>query len=118
MYTDYGDTHMLLCINGNKKKQTYNLHTTRNVRSLYHTKSRKDKTFLGNLLFAEKGFQAVDVFHALCHKEMYDIRSYGLKQPIAIIPNGINLPNKKNSYTRTDTYKHLLYLGRLHKKKE
>lgn len=77
----------------------------------------KIKRFLGNLLFAEKGFQAVDVFHALCHKEMYDIRSYGLKQPIAIIPNGINLPNKKNSYTRTDTYKHLLYLGRLHKKK-
>ena len=31
----------------------------------------KIKRFLGNLLFAEKGFQAVDVFHALCHKEMW-----------------------------------------------
>lgn len=30
-----------------EKNKPYNLHTTRNVRSLYHTKSRKDKTFFG-----------------------------------------------------------------------
>ena len=56
-------------------------------------------------------------YHALCKKEMEDIRAYGLKQPVAIIPNGINMPEKLNEFGRLDDFRHLLYLGRLHKKK-
>lgn len=68
-------------------------------------------------LFFQKGLEAVDCYHALCQKELEDIRAYGLKQPVAIIPNGINLPDKKKVYTRKDSKLHLLYLGRLHRKK-
>lgn len=68
-------------------------------------------------LFFQKGLEAVDCYHALCKKELDDIRTYGLKQPVAIIPNGINLPDKSHIYERNDGKKHLLYLGRLHKKK-
>lgn len=68
-------------------------------------------------LIMQKSLEAVTCFHALCKKELEDIRSYGLKQPIAIIPNGIHMPIKKTIYTKIDNYKHLLYLGRLHKKK-
>lgn len=68
-------------------------------------------------IFFQKGLEAVTCYHALCHKEMEDIRAYGLKQPIAIIPNGINLPDGNIVFTKTDNKKHLLYLGRLHKKK-
>jgi len=68
-------------------------------------------------LFFQKGLEAVDCYHALCQKELEDIRAYGLKQPIAIIPNGINLPDKTKIYIRKDKKLHLLYLGRLHRKK-
>lgn len=39
------------------------------------------------------------------------------KQPIAIIPNGINLPKTTKKYVKPDSNYHLLYLGRLHPKK-
>ena len=68
-------------------------------------------------LFFQKSLEAVDCYHALCQKELEDIRAYGLKQPVAIIPNGINLPDPDLNFEKTDKKKHLLYLGRLHKKK-
>lgn len=76
----------------------------------------KFKRIISNLFF-QKGLEVVDCYHALCQKELEDIRAYGLKQPIAIIPNGINLPDKTKIYTRKDKKLHLLYLGRLHRKK-
>jgi poly(glycerol-phosphate) alpha-glucosyltransferase len=77
----------------------------------------KIKQYLGKLLFANRGFDAATCFHALSMKEVEDIRAYGLKQPVAVIPNCINLPDKSIAYTKQDTKKHLLYLGRLHRKK-
>ncbi len=68
-------------------------------------------------LFFQKGLEAVDCYHALCKSEMEEIRAYGLKQPIAVIPNGINMPDSNLHFQKSDTKKHLLYLGRLHKKK-
>lgn len=68
-------------------------------------------------LFFQKSLESVDCYHALCQKEYEDIRAYGLKQPVAIIPNGINLPDPNLKFEKTDSKKHLLYLGRLHKKK-
>lgn len=68
-------------------------------------------------IFFQKSLEAVDCYHALCQKEYEDIRAYGLKQPVAIIPNGINMPESNLKFEKTDNKKHLLYLGRLHKKK-
>jgi len=67
--------------------------------------------------FFQNSLEGVDCFHALCKKELQDIRDYGLKQPVAIIPNGVNLPQEDRSYEVRDDKKHLLYLGRLHPKK-
>lgn len=74
------------------------------------------KRLISKFLF-DKALLAVDCFHALCQKELEDIRAYGLTQPVAIIPNGVNLPHNTLHTQRTDTKKHLLYLGRLHPKK-
>lgn len=74
------------------------------------------KRFISNTFF-QKSLEAVDCYHALCKKELEDIRAYGLKQPVAIIPNGINLPDPDLKFEKIDQKKHLLYLGRLHKKK-
>lgn len=76
----------------------------------------KLKRLLSNLFF-QKSLESVDSYHALCQKEYEDIRKYGLKQPVAIIPNGINMPAPNLKFEKTDNKKHLLYLGRLHKKK-
>ncbi len=51
-------------------------------------------------------------------KELADCRSYGLKTPAAIIPNGIHLPNDSITTTPSENgVKTLLFLGRLHPKK-
>lgn len=76
----------------------------------------KFKRIISNLFF-QKGLEVVDCYHALCQKELEDIRTYGLTQPVAIIPNGVNLPDKTKIYSRKDNKLHLLYLGRLHQKK-
>lgn len=68
-------------------------------------------------MFFQKSLESVTCYQALCKKELEDIRAYGLKQPVAIIPNGINLPDEKLHFERNDTKKHLLFLGRLHHKK-
>ncbi|MDR3129619.1 MAG: glycosyltransferase [Tannerellaceae bacterium] len=75
------------------------------------------KQLIGKLLFADKSFHTVTCYHALCMKELEDIRAYGLTAPIAIIPNAIHLPILPVNSMQIDEKKHLLYLGRLHHKK-
>lgn len=73
------------------------------------------KRLMAKLLFNSQ-LKKVTCFHALCKKELEDIRSYGLTQPVAIIPNGVCISNEHYP-KRNDKEKHLLYLGRIHKKK-
>jgi glycosyltransferase involved in cell wall biosynthesis len=64
---------------------------------------------------------------ALCRSEAQSIRAYGLRQPVCIIPNGIELPEVQDARSLGDKQacdevkkngkKMLLYLGRLHFKK-
>jgi glycosyltransferase involved in cell wall biosynthesis len=53
-------------------------------------------------------------FHATAYSEYEDIRRLGFRQPVAVIPNGIDIGalQKNNSNERT-----LLFLGRIHPKK-
>ncbi len=68
-------------------------------------------------LFANESLKKASCVHALCHSEAESIRAYGLKNPIAIIPNGVNLPVGIGNETQTDQRKKLLFLGRIHPKK-
>jgi glycosyltransferase involved in cell wall biosynthesis len=54
-------------------------------------------------------------FHATADSERLDIRQMGFAQPVAVIPNGIDIPEpcfRAETHPRT-----LLYLGRLHRVK-
>ena len=54
-------------------------------------------------------------FHATALSEYNDIRRMGFKQPVAIIPFGIDLNNfKPQSSLAKSKYKTLLFLGRIH----
>ncbi|MFN3373215.1 MAG: glycosyltransferase [Chloroflexus sp.] len=55
---------------------------------------------------------AADAFHATSESEYQDIRRLGFRQPVAVIPNGIDIPPLQPK--RTDGRRPLLYLGRIH----
>lgn len=55
-----------------------------------------------------------DMFIATCEMEYEDIRRYGLKAPVAIIPNGIHIPEIS---TVQDKKKRIVFLSRIHQKK-
>ena len=66
-------------------------------------------------LVQRPSLDAVTHFHATAYSEYEDIRRMGFKQPIAVIPNGVDIPlltKKLSSNKRT-----LLFLSRIHKKK-
>lgn len=58
---------------------------------------------------------AVSCFHATSLSEYEDIRRMGFRQPVAVIPNGIDMPPSVDS--ANDGVRTLLFLGRIHPKK-
>ena len=70
-------------------------------------------------LYENRHLRNAACIHALSEAEARSIRSYGLQNPISVIPNGIDLPHpsEKNPKTKSTNQKTLLYLGRLHPKK-
>ena len=72
-------------------------------------------------LFEKKNLEKSSCIHALCTSEYKSIRNYGLKNPVAIIPNGINIPIIQKELTppwkKKINKKVILFIGRLHPKK-
>lgn len=66
-------------------------------------------------LMQRRAAQAVSCFHATSIQEYHDIRNFGLRQPVAVIPNGIDLPPPQPD--REDRERLVLSLGRVHPKK-
>jgi glycosyltransferase involved in cell wall biosynthesis len=67
-------------------------------------------------VFQRSALQSATCFHATSEKEYCDVRAAGLRQPVAIIPNGIDLPPRRDAKTFGGS-KIVLYLGRIHPKK-
>jgi poly(glycerol-phosphate) alpha-glucosyltransferase len=81
-------------------------------------KNLKKNIVLG--LYERKHLEEATCFHALCREEHDAIRALGFKNPIAIIPNGIELPGAYNEAGKSksaNARKKLLFLGRIHQKK-
>ena len=55
-----------------------------------------------------------DMFIATCEEEYNDIRALGYKSPVAIIPNGIDIPSFNRKAIK---HKRVVFLSRIHKKK-
>ena len=58
----------------------------------------------------QKALKYADMFIATCEKEFQDIRKFGLTQPVAIIPNGVDIPD----ISEVKKKKQVLFLGRIH----
>jgi len=74
-------------------------------------------------LFENKNLRFATCLHALCESEYQSIRAYGLKNPVAIIHNGIDLPKVDRVLPApwqgqiSEHKKVMLFLGRIHSKK-
>lgn len=68
-------------------------------------------------LAQRRSLDSLTCFHATAQSEVDDIRSFGLEQPVAVIPNGIDIPCASNGSLFDDTDRSILYLGRIHPKK-
>jgi glycosyltransferase involved in cell wall biosynthesis len=55
--------------------------------------------------------------HATSEQEYQEIRTFGLSNPVAIIPNGIDVPAASDSKVSNDGERIVLSLGRIHPKK-
>ncbi len=63
----------------------------------------------------KRALQLASALHATSEEEAIHIRAQGLRQPIILSPNGIDIP--KSSRPLGGARRTLLYLGRLHEKK-
>src|SRR5262249_13909230 len=70
-------------------------------------------------LYENQHVRGAACLRALSKAEADSIRAYGLCNPVCVIPNGVDLPDLRESNTKTqsENRKTLLYLGRLHPKK-
>lgn len=69
-------------------------------------------------LYENRHLKGAGCLHALCQAEADSLRGNGFENPIALIPNGVNLPSLAPGAPAVDKAdKILLFLGRLHPKK-
>lgn len=74
------------------------------------------KKKIAGALFENRNLREADCLHALNDSEASAMRSYGLTNPIAVIPNATDLPEIAPRQVRAGR-KTLLFLGRIHPKK-
>lgn len=75
-------------------------------------RSRAIKILFWNAL-QKRAISHAKLFHATAENEYLDIRRLGFRQPVAVIPNGIDIPELSRSTCRGDG-RTLLFLGRVH----
>lgn len=74
------------------------------------------KKSIARALYEMKMLRNAGCLHANTLKELADIRTFGLDNPVALIPNGVDLPDHPQG-PGPSTPPVLLFLGRLHPKK-
>jgi glycosyltransferase involved in cell wall biosynthesis len=77
--------------------------------------SRRRKQLMWSCL-QKRAVQAASCLHATSEQEYQDIRKFGLRQPIAVVPNGVDVPPWIDDRIRPGL-RTVLYLGRIHPKK-
>ena len=81
----------------------------------------KKKIF--GLLFQNAVLRQTDMFHATSEKEYFEIRAQGYRQPVAIVPIGMDLPKLENFNAEkqrggeAERIRKVVFFGRLHKVK-
>jgi len=92
--------------------------TPRGMLEPWSLKQSKCKKKLAMLLFQNKDLKNASCIHATAQMEVENIRKLGFKNPIAMIPNGVNIDEFPNETPiKINNPKKILFLSRIHKKK-
>ena len=78
--------------------------------------SRGKKCVFWHLL-QRRAYSQAALWHATSSEEAQDIRDFGVSAPIAVVPNGIDLPPVVAAHAASATCRTVLFLSRLHPKK-
>lgn len=62
----------------------------------------------------KKALFGADCLHATSEAELEDIRNMGLRTPVAVIPNGVDIPAEQDRKRNGQHQKTLLFLSRIH----
>ena len=76
-------------------------------------RSRLKKFLMGYLGGQYMALRETDMFHAASMKELQEIRALGYKQPIALVPNGIDVPDVPHRPFSSSARK-IAFFGRIH----
>jgi glycosyltransferase involved in cell wall biosynthesis len=82
--------------------------------ALHHKRLKKQ---LAWWLYQQRNLAAVTAFHATSELEADEIRRLGFSQPIAVIPNGIDMPAEFTPSHHVSPRRTMLFLSRIHPKK-
>lgn len=77
--------------------------------------SRGKKRLFYNL-FQKRALAKTSLLHATCEAEIDDIRAFGLKTPVVLAPNGVDIPELSAPPAKSGR-RTILSLGRVHPKK-
>ena len=76
-------------------------------------RARIKKFLMGHFGGQYRALRETDMFHAASMKELLEIRDLGYKQPIALVPNGIDLPEVVHKPFISEKRK-IVFFGRIH----
>jgi glycosyltransferase involved in cell wall biosynthesis len=71
------------------------------------------KKYLAKLLYQSATFRTAAALHATSVFEQEEIYRFGIRQPVAVVPHGIDIPDRIPTHNEPET-RTLLYLGRIH----
>lgn len=103
-----------------KRPETLLVHSPRGMLAPAALEISKWKKKLVWQLWQESALREADCIHATAVSEYEEIRAIGLKNPVAVVQNGIDVPPLMERKSRADdmrTHRTILSLGRLHPKK-
>lgn len=69
------------------------------------------------MLYQKRDLAGATLLHAASNAEANNIRALGFKQPIAVIPNGVECPAYSIPSPRQRSQRHALFLSRIHPNK-
>ena len=107
-----------------KKMRVPNIISPRGMLDKWALRNSAWKKSLAGALFENTHLHGASCIHALNYSEYIAIRNYGLKNPVALIPNGVYMPDISQHKGQPDWARNikddgmrLLYFGRIHPKK-
>lgn len=91
--------------------------STRGMLEPWALNHRAWKKRLAWSLYQRQELLTAGALHATAQQEADNLRRLGLKQPIAIIPNGVDLPVRPGGSKNEESLRTALFLSRIHPKK-